>query len=82
VTVGEEEIAAGVLLLLEREKTVAEPACAAGVAAVVNGHVPDVRGRNVVMVLSGGNIDVNAAVAHHRPGAGAGRPARPPARCG
>jgi threonine dehydratase len=59
VTVGEEEIAAGVLLLLEREKTVAEPACAAGVAAVVGGHVPDVRGRNVVMVLSGGNIDVS-----------------------
>lgn len=59
VTVGEEEIAAGVLLLLEREKTVAEPACAAAVAAVVGGHVPDLRGRNVVMVLSGGNIDVS-----------------------
>jgi threonine dehydratase len=58
VVVSEEEIAAGVLLLLEREKTVAEAACATTVAAVVGGHVPDVAGKNVVMILSGGNIDV------------------------
>ena len=58
VTVSEEEIAAGVLLLLEREKTVAEAACATTVAAVVNGHVGGLEGKNVVMVLSGGNIDV------------------------
>jgi threonine dehydratase len=58
VVVSEEEIAAGVLLLLEREKTVAEAACATTVAAVVGGHVADVAGKNVVMILSGGNIDV------------------------
>lgn len=58
VTVSEEEIAAGVLLLLEREKTVVEAACATTVAAVVGGHIAGVQGRNVVMVLSGGNIDV------------------------
>jgi threonine dehydratase len=58
VTVSEEEIAAGVLLLLEREKTVAEAACATTVAAVCNGHVRDVEGKNVVLILSGGNIDV------------------------
>lgn len=58
VVVSEEEIAAGVLLLLEREKTVAEAACATTVAAVVGGHVSDVAGKNVVMILSGGNIDV------------------------
>lgn len=58
VTVSEEEIAAGVLLLLEREKTVAEAACATTVAAVCGGHVRGVEGKNVVMVLSGGNIDV------------------------
>jgi len=58
VAVSEEEIASGVLLLLEREKTVAEAASAATVAAVVDGHVRDVAGKNVVMVLSGGNIDV------------------------
>jgi threonine dehydratase len=58
VVVSEEEIAAGVLLLLEREKTVAEAACATTVAAVVNGHIHGLAGKNVVMVLSGGNIDV------------------------
>jgi len=59
VTVSEEEIAAGVLLLLEREKTVAEAASATTVAAVVDGHIGGLAGKNVVMVLSGGNIDVS-----------------------
>lgn len=59
VTVTEEEIASAVLLLLEREKTVAEPAAAVTLAAVLGGQVGDVTGRNLVMVLSGGNIDVN-----------------------
>lgn len=59
VTVTEEEIATAVLLLLEREKTVAEPAAAVTLAAVLEGRVGPVEGRNVVMVLSGGNIDVN-----------------------
>jgi threonine dehydratase len=59
VTVDEEEIASAVLLLLEREKTVAEAACASVVAATVGGHVAGLEGRKVVMVISGGNIDVN-----------------------
>jgi threonine dehydratase len=59
VLVPEEEIADAVMMLLEREKTVAEAASATTVAAVVNGHVKDVEGKNVVMVLSGGNIDVS-----------------------
>jgi len=59
VTVSEDELANTILLLLEREKTVAEGAGAAAVAAVVQGKVADVAGRAVVMLLSGGNIDVN-----------------------
>lgn len=59
VTVREEEIASAVLLLLEREKTVAEPAAAVTLAAVVGGRIPAAAQRHVVMVLSGGNIDVN-----------------------
>jgi threonine dehydratase len=59
VTVSEEEIASGVLLLLEREKTVAEAACATTVAAVLDGHIGGIKGKNVVMLLSGGNIDVS-----------------------
>ena len=59
VTVSEEEIASAVLLLLEREKTVAEGAAAAALAAVLRERVPGVAGQHVVMVMSGGNIDVN-----------------------
>ena len=59
VTVSEEEIARAVLLLLEREKTVTEPAAATTLAAVVGGRIAGVEGKNVVMLLSGGNIDVN-----------------------
>ena len=58
VAVDEEEIASAVLLLLEREKTVAEPAAAASVAAAVYGYLGGLVGKNVVMVLSGGNVDV------------------------
>jgi threonine dehydratase len=47
------------LLLLEREKTVAEGAGAVGVAALLNGHVPESKGKHVATVLTGGNIDVN-----------------------
>jgi threonine dehydratase len=58
VTVSEEEIAHAILLLLEIEKTVVEGAGATTLAALVNRRV-DLRGRTVVLVLSGGNIDVN-----------------------
>ncbi|MEM1247720.1 MAG: threonine ammonia-lyase [Acidobacteriota bacterium] len=59
VLVDEEEIANAILLLLEREKTVAEGAGATPLAALYNGHVEAARGKNTAMVLCGGNIDVN-----------------------
>jgi threonine dehydratase len=58
VTVGEGEIASAVLLLLEIEKTVAEGAAAVGLAALVHKRI-DLTGKNVALVVSGGNIDVN-----------------------
>jgi threonine dehydratase len=58
VTVNDEEVAEAVLLLLERAKTVAEGAGAAALAALVRGRLPT-RGRRVVAVITGGNIDVN-----------------------
>ena len=57
VTVDEEEIANAVLLLLEREKTLAEGAGAAGLAALIN-HKVQLAGKNVAVVICGGNIDV------------------------
>jgi len=58
VTVDEEEIANAILLLLEREKTVAEGAGAVGAAALLNRHT-SLRGLRTAVVISGGNIDVN-----------------------
>jgi threonine dehydratase len=56
VTVDEEEIANAILLLLEREKTVAEGAGAAALAALVQRKTP-LDGKNVAVVIAGGNID-------------------------
>ena len=56
-TVEEEEIANAILLLLEREKTLAEGAGAAALAAVVNRRFP-LEGKRVAVLVCGGNIDV------------------------
>ncbi len=57
VTATEEELANAILLLLEIEKTVVEGAGAAPLAALLNRKL-GLEGRTVVLVLSGGNIDV------------------------
>ena len=59
VSVGEDAIAAAILLLLEREKTVAEGAGAVPLAALLSGAAALDAGATVVAVLSGGNIDIN-----------------------
>jgi len=59
VCVDEEEIANAILLLLELEKTVVEGAGATPFAAVYNRHITAAKNRKTVMILSGGNIDVN-----------------------
>lgn len=58
VTVTEDEIAMAILTLMERQKLVAEGAGATSVAAVLSDKLP-IKNKNVVCVLSGGNIDVN-----------------------
>lgn len=58
VTVSDAEISSTVLLLLERTKQVVETSGAASLAAVLNGKV-EIKGKKVVCVLSGGNIDVS-----------------------
>lgn len=59
VVVSEPEIATAILMLIEREKTVAEGAGATPLAALVGGQVRLRADENAVLVLSGGNIDVN-----------------------
>ena len=57
VTVTEDEIAQAVLVLFESEKTVTEGSGAAGVAAVLNRKISGIEGKQVCVVLTGGNID-------------------------
>jgi threonine dehydratase len=57
VSVDEEEIAEAILMLLEREKTVAEGAGAAPLAALLHQRLP-LAGKKVAVVVCGGNIDV------------------------
>ena len=58
ITVSEDEIAAAILALIEKQKLIAEGAGAVSVAAVMFDKIP-VEGKNVVCLVSGGNIDVN-----------------------
>ena len=58
VTVSEDEIAAAILALIEKQKLIAEGAGAVSVAAAMFGKLP-IAGQNVVCLVSGGNIDVN-----------------------
>jgi len=58
VTVDDEEIANAILLLLEKEKTLAEGAGAVATAAVIQ-HKISARGKKVGVLVGGGNIDVS-----------------------
>ena len=58
VTVSEDEIAAAILALIEKQKVIAEGAGAVSIAAVLFHKLP-VEGKKVVCIVSGGNIDVN-----------------------
>lgn len=58
VTVTDDEISSAILALMEQQKLVSEGAGAVPVAAVMFDKIPDVEGKNVVCLVSGGNIDV------------------------
>jgi threonine dehydratase len=58
VTVSDDEVAAAILALLEKQKLVAEGAGAVAVAAAMFGKLP-LKGKKTVCIVSGGNIDVN-----------------------
>lgn len=58
VTVSDDEIALAILTLLEQQKLISEGAGAVPVAAVLAGKIPDIDGKNVCCLVSGGNIDV------------------------
>lgn len=57
VVVHEELLAISILHLVEHEKCVVEGAGAAGLAAILTGELDEFKGKRVVMLLCGGNID-------------------------
>jgi threonine dehydratase len=58
ITVNENEIASAILTLMERKRIVAEGAGAAPLAALLSGRFK-IRFKKIVLVISGGNIDVH-----------------------
>ena len=58
ISVDDEEIASGILFLLEKQKLVVEGAGAVGIAALIHGKLKHLQGKKVAVVLSGGNMDV------------------------
>ena len=59
VTVSEKDISVALLRLVETEKLVQEGAGAAGIAACLAGKLPELEGKNVAVLLCGGNIDTS-----------------------
>jgi threo-3-hydroxy-L-aspartate ammonia-lyase len=57
LTVSDLELRRAMALLASQMKIVVEPGGAAAFAALLHGKVPDVAGRRVGVVLSGGNVD-------------------------
>ncbi|HXT49915.1 MAG TPA: threonine ammonia-lyase [Thermoanaerobaculia bacterium] len=74
VLVSEAGIEGGIYRLLETNKLLAEGAGAAALTALLERRLPDLAGRHVAVILSGGNIDLNilsriverALARHHR----------------
>jgi len=58
VTASDEEVAAAVAFAYRELKLVVEPGGAVGLAALLSGRI-DAKGKNVVIVLSGGNVDAD-----------------------
>src|SRR5690606_11953567 len=58
VTVSEDEIATAILTLIEKQKIITEGAGAVAMAAVLFRKF-NIEGKNIVCLISGGNIDVS-----------------------
>lgn len=57
VSVSEDWISLAILRMVELEKTVVEGAAATPLAALLSGRLPKLKGKRVILVVGGGNID-------------------------
>lgn len=60
VTVTDDEVATAILTLMEKQKLVSEGAGAVPVAALLFNKIPELKGKKVCCLVSGGNIDVTS----------------------
>jgi threonine dehydratase len=58
VSVTDDQVCAAILALIEKQKMIAEGAGAVALAAVMFQKIPDMKGKKVCCLISGGNIDV------------------------
>ncbi|EGD77250.1 hypothetical protein PTSG_12710 [Salpingoeca rosetta] len=58
IQVREKDVAIAVLRLLEMEKAIVEGSGACGLAALLANYLPELKGKKVVCLLCGGNIDL------------------------
>ncbi|MBE7088848.1 MAG: threonine ammonia-lyase [Clostridiales bacterium] len=58
VSVTDDQVAAAILKLIEKQKMIAEGAGAVALAAVLFDKLPEIKNKKVVCLVSGGNIDV------------------------
>jgi threonine dehydratase len=58
VSVTDDQVSAAILALIEKQKMIAEGAGAVSLAAVMYNKIPNIKGKKVVCLISGGNIDV------------------------
>lgn len=58
VSVSDDQVSAAILALIEKQKMIAEGAGAVSLAAVMFDKIPDIKGKKIVCLISGGNIDV------------------------
>merc|ERR1711871_1054917 len=57
ILIKEKDIAIGIVRMIELEKALVEGGGVTGIAAVLAGKLPDLKGKKVVNVLCGGNVD-------------------------
>lgn len=60
VTVTEAEIVAAMRMIWETMKIIVEPSAAVAYAPVFTGKIPEIAGQRVGVILSGGNVDLDA----------------------
>ena len=58
VSVTDDQVSTAILTLIEKQKMIAEGAGAVALAAVIFNKIPEIKGKKVCCIISGGNIDV------------------------